>query len=203
MPERLDLVTVRVPMGTQTISWDAHKVLLTTLEQKQTAAELDKDALDHGVESNAAAIRARFEAVGASRPVELSADEKILLCMLLRYWDWQQRAWGSDVIRNELLALLAALERGDPSDSTLEHWGEGDDLGEWRWGQWGSTENSKSDDHSHCPFCNTRFSDRSEVDYDLDEGWVGHDESGYEWWVCPGCFDKLHERLGWKVEARP
>ena len=32
---------------------------------------------------------------GAPRPVELSADEKILLCMLLRYWDWQQRASGA------------------------------------------------------------------------------------------------------------
>ena len=65
-------------------------------------------------------------------------------------------------------------------------------------GSGGPAEQSKYGGHDHCPFCNTRFSDRSEVDYDVDEGWVGFDENGYERWVCAGCFEKLHERFGWR-----
>ena len=40
MPERLNRVTFTVPMGTQTISWDAREVLLAKLAQKQTEAWL-------------------------------------------------------------------------------------------------------------------------------------------------------------------
>ena len=201
VPERLDRVTVPVPMGTHTISWDARETLLAKLAQKKTVAWLEQEGLEFGVESTAAAIRARFEAVGASRPVELSADERNMLGWLLNSWPMTHEG-VSDSTRRELLALLAALGRGEPADWSVEEWeeGKGLDLGGWRWKQWGPAEQSKYGDHDHCPFCNTRFSDRSEVDYDLDEGWVGRDETGYERWVCVGCFEKLRERFGWKTE---
>ena len=100
MPERLEPVTFTVPMGTQTISWDAREVLLAKLEQKQTEAWLAKHWPELGFKSNAAAIRASIEAVGASRPVELSADETPLLCKLLKFWPMTHEG-VSDGMRTE------------------------------------------------------------------------------------------------------
>ncbi len=206
MPERLDRVTVAVPMGTHAISRAACETLVAKLEQQQTEAWLARHWPELTRESTAAAIRVRFEGVRASRPVELSAGEKRLLCVLLTYWPMTHEGVGDDT-RTELLSLLAALERGDPKPYIVEWWEEGDDNPargvssnwRWRWEQWG--ERPRYTDHLHCLFCDTRFSDRSDVDYDLAEGWCGVDEDDYQRWVCAGCFEKLRERFGWKAES--
>ena len=52
VPERLERITVNVPEGDVTISWATREVLMRLLAEDETAA----------------GIRARFKAVGASRP---------------------------------------------------------------------------------------------------------------------------------------
>jgi len=63
MPERFDRVTVNIPDGDVTISWATREVLMGLFAEDESAA----------------GIRARFEAVGASRPVDLTRDERVAL----------------------------------------------------------------------------------------------------------------------------
>ena len=86
---RLDRVRVDVAGETVEISWDERDVLL---EELAWAAETKS-------------IRVKFEAVGASRPVELDANERTRLRTALD-------DWGSDRLQPEGIARLhAALRR--------------------------------------------------------------------------------------------
>jgi hypothetical protein len=88
---RLDRVRVNVAGEVVTISWHERDVLLEEL------------AFAEGTKP----IRERFEAVGASRPVELDAEERVGLRTALD-------DWGSDRLQPEgLRHLHAALRRAD------------------------------------------------------------------------------------------
>ena len=60
MPERLDHVTIALGGGDVTLSWDARQALLARLEHVHESSSL----------------RAMFEAVGATRPVELNPAQR-------------------------------------------------------------------------------------------------------------------------------
>jgi len=93
MPERLDRVQVDLGGEIITISWDERDVLLEEL------------AFAEGTKP----IRERFEAVGASRPVELATEDRITLRTALDNW-------GSDRLQPEGIARLhAALGRAEPT----------------------------------------------------------------------------------------
>jgi hypothetical protein len=92
MPERLDRVHVDVAGEIVMITWDERDVLL---EELAWAAETKS-------------IRVKFEAVGASRPVELDAEERTRLRTALD-------EWGSDRLQPEGIARLhTALVRAEP-----------------------------------------------------------------------------------------
>jgi len=191
MPERLDRVTVLTPNGEVFLSWEERQALLAQLERTPGAAD----------------IHATFDAVGASRPVELDAGQRNTLKNLLAEWLMDDEVFDDE--RGGILDVHTALNRGEPWESTLEDWEAGDEGGRgfdsanWRWRRerWG--ERPRPSDHLHCLFCNTRFADGTQHPTDLQEGWCSLDESDYERWVCAGCFEKLHERFVWKVERSP
>jgi hypothetical protein len=86
MPERLDRITVSLNGGDLTLSWHTRQELLARLQHINTKS----------------GIRAAFGAVGASRPVELSPNQKVTL----------QRAlvdWADDGMPSELVELTDAL----------------------------------------------------------------------------------------------
>jgi hypothetical protein len=90
---RLDRVQVDVAGEIITISWDERDVLLEEL------------AFAEGTKP----IRERFEAVGASRPVELDREQRERLQAALD-------AWGSDRLQPEGIARLhAALAHAWPA----------------------------------------------------------------------------------------
>jgi hypothetical protein len=91
---RLDRVRIDVAGDIVEITWDERDVLL----QELAAAPGTK------------VIRVKFEAVGASRPVELDEGDR---SQLRRALD----DWGSDRLQPDGIARLhAALARADPSD---------------------------------------------------------------------------------------
>ncbi|HEY8777380.1 MAG TPA: hypothetical protein VIM33_13015 [Gaiellaceae bacterium] len=88
---RLDRVRVDVAGEIVEISWDERDVLL---EELAFAADTKS-------------IRVKFEAVGASRPVELDAEQRARLRTALD-------DWGSDRLQPDGIARLhAALVRAD------------------------------------------------------------------------------------------
>ena len=54
---------------------------------------------------------------------------------------------------------------------------------------------SDTNDHEHCEFCWSKF---SEYEGDLREGYVS-DVDGTEYWICPECFEDFKEMFGWAV----
>ena len=66
MPDRLDTITVALSRGDVTISWDARQALLARLQHV-----------------NMSSLRAMFEAVDATRPVELNPAQRATLLGLL------------------------------------------------------------------------------------------------------------------------
>ena len=88
---RLDRVRVNVPGETVEINWDELDMLLGKLR-----------VLD-GCET----IVQNFEAVGASRPVELDDEQRSRLRVTLELW-------GVRVLPDGLTRLLVALVRADP-----------------------------------------------------------------------------------------
>jgi hypothetical protein len=97
VPERFDSITVALNRGNVSISWDARQALMRRLLHVQEAAR----------------IRASFDAVGATRPVELTAGQKAALLKALEEW-WGE---GNDGMPIELAALHDAL-RDDLADPT-------------------------------------------------------------------------------------
>jgi hypothetical protein len=88
---RLDRVHINLAGEIVVISWDERDVLLEEL------------AFAEGTKP----IRERFEAVGASRAVELDAEQRARLRIALD-------AWGDDRLQPEGIALLhAALVRAE------------------------------------------------------------------------------------------
>lgn len=69
MPERLDRVTIATSRGDIAIPWASRDALL------QEIAHLDSKT-----------IKAAFDADGASRPVELSREDKTSLLNCLNHW---------------------------------------------------------------------------------------------------------------------
>jgi hypothetical protein len=86
MPERLDRVHVDLAGEIVMLTWDERDTLLEEL------------AFAEGTK----AIRERFEAVGASRPVELDAEQRERLRTALD-------EWGSDRLQPEGIARLHAV----------------------------------------------------------------------------------------------
>jgi hypothetical protein len=70
MPERLDTITIALSRGDITISWDTRQALLARLQHVHDSSSL----------------RAMFDAVGASRPVELNPAQRATLLGLLKEW---------------------------------------------------------------------------------------------------------------------
>jgi hypothetical protein len=91
MPDRLDRVQVAVAGEIVEISWKDRNTLLDKL---RTVASRDT-------------IVKQFEAVGASRPVELDDDQRSRLRVTLELW-------GVTVLPDGLARLLIALVRADP-----------------------------------------------------------------------------------------
>ena len=95
MPDRLDTITVALSRGDVTISWDARQALLARLQHINDSSSL----------------RAMFEAVGATRPVELNPAQRATLLGLLDEWTLEDDALPADLIglRDALSEDLADL----------------------------------------------------------------------------------------------
>jgi hypothetical protein len=91
MTSRLDRVQVDVEGEIVEISWSDRDTLLEGLERVA------------GCET----IVQKFEAVGASRPVQLDAEQRLRLRVALELW-------GISVLPDGLMRLLLALVRADP-----------------------------------------------------------------------------------------
>jgi hypothetical protein len=89
---RLDRVQVDVAGEIVEITWDERDALLEKLR---------------GVAGSDAVI-AKFEAVGASRPVELEDGERGHLRVALEFWE------GVSVLPDGIVRLLVALVQADP-----------------------------------------------------------------------------------------
>ncbi len=181
MPERLDRVTVNVPDGDVTISWATREVLMGLLTEDE----------------NAAGIRARFEAVGASRPVDLTRDERLALRDML---GWCLGNDESPELQG-LTDLYIAVNRGEPGEHIVGRFEQAGGLGSegsrWRWMHWRDRQDP-NDGPQHCFFCHTNIETGA-----VEAAWRAVDENDVEHWGCAGCFEKLHERFGWKVERPP
>jgi hypothetical protein len=70
MPERLDTITVALDRGDVTLTWETRQQLLDRLQHVHDSSNL----------------RATFEAVGATRPVELNPAQRATLLGLLDEW---------------------------------------------------------------------------------------------------------------------
>ena len=95
MPERVDHITVALSRGDVTLTWDARQALIARLQHVQDASSL----------------RAMFEAVGATRPVELNPAQRATLLGLLEEWTLEGAALPTDLIelRDALTEDLADL----------------------------------------------------------------------------------------------
>jgi hypothetical protein len=90
MPERLDHVTVAIDSGDITLTWDTRQALMRRLLQIQETARL----------------RATFDAVDATRPVELNHGQRNALLSALENWS---RDGSCERMPEELTLLRAAL----------------------------------------------------------------------------------------------
>ena len=70
MPERLDSITVALDAGPVILAWNARQALMRRLQHVQSTARL----------------RDSFDAVGASRPVELTCNQRTALLLTLEGW---------------------------------------------------------------------------------------------------------------------
>ena len=95
MPERPDTITVALSLGDITLSWDTRRALLARLQHV----------------SESSSLRAMFEAVGATRPVELNPAQRATLVGLLEKWTLEDDEVPADLIelRNKLSEDLADL----------------------------------------------------------------------------------------------
>ena len=95
MPARIDLITVKLTRGDITINWDTRQKLLARLQQV----------------SESSSLRAMFEAVGATRPVELNPAQRAALLGLLDEWTLEDEVLPADLIqiRDALTEDLADL----------------------------------------------------------------------------------------------
>jgi hypothetical protein len=103
MPERVDNVTIKLNNRTVTLPWPSRDALLEKLTH-----------VEHGT-----SIRDAFEAVGASRPVELTREQKAKLHGVIA--DWIDGLEGGvddlDEGTRELWAGLYADVYGDETGS--------------------------------------------------------------------------------------
>jgi hypothetical protein len=90
LPERLDHVAVALNGGDVTITWDTRQALMRRLQHDQETAR----------------IRASFDAVHVSRPVELNAGQRSALLRALESWS---RDESYETMPEELTLLRAAL----------------------------------------------------------------------------------------------
>ena len=97
MPDRLDQITVALSRGDVTLSWDTRQALMARLQHVQSTSNL----------------RATFEAVGATRPVELNPAQRATLLGLLDEWSLGRDT--DEAMPEELLELRNAL-RDDLAD---------------------------------------------------------------------------------------
>lgn len=70
MPERLDPVSVSLNRGEVGLSWDSRQALTARMQHVRTTAR----------------IRDAFDAVGASRSVELGSGQRTALLIVLEAW---------------------------------------------------------------------------------------------------------------------
>jgi hypothetical protein len=114
MPERLDRVTIALDARDITISWEARQALQKRLYYKDVmAGMMTRGASTDGI------LRA-FEAVGATRPVELTKGERILLLSMLRIWPHDERwAIEPDGAMPAELSLLRDALADDLHDAGL------------------------------------------------------------------------------------
>jgi hypothetical protein len=91
MPERLDRVTVPLNRGDVLLTWDARQALMRRLQSVQETFRL----------------RASFEAVGASRPVNLTGGQRTALLVVLEAWSLDLD--GHEAMPQGLYSLRDAL----------------------------------------------------------------------------------------------
>ena len=93
MPERLDRVTVALNCGSAVLTWNERDSICWLLRKRRGVGE-------------AAGIRASFDAIGASRPVELNQGQRIELLIVLEEFmhdrDVESIAPGLYELRNAL-----------------------------------------------------------------------------------------------------
>jgi len=91
MPDRLDTITVALSRGDVTISWEARQALLARLQHVNESSSL----------------RAMFEAVRATRSVELNPAQRATLLGVLDEWTLDRDTWEG--MPEALLELRNAL----------------------------------------------------------------------------------------------
>ena len=91
MPERLDCIIVALNSGPVTLTWDARQALMLRLQRVRENFRL----------------RASFDAVGASRPVELTSNQRTTLLLTLENWALDLDTF--EAISPELLELRDEL----------------------------------------------------------------------------------------------
>jgi hypothetical protein len=99
VPERLDSVAVALNRGPVILTWNARQALMRRLQHVRETAQ----------------IRASFDAVGASRPVELTGGQRTALLLTLEGWSLDldgYEAMSPELLelRNELIADLHGAE---------------------------------------------------------------------------------------------
>ena len=97
MPDRLDRVTIALSRGDIVIDWETRQALMARLLHVGTRAR----------------IRDSFQAVGATRPVELRPGQRAALLQVLD--DWSADADASARMPEELFILRDALADETPS----------------------------------------------------------------------------------------
>ena len=108
VPERLDRVTVALNGRPVILTWNARQALMRRLQHVQEVSRL----------------RASFDAVGATRPVELTGNQRTALLLTLENWalDLDKfEAISPELLelRDELIADLHSAGRGRQASSTL------------------------------------------------------------------------------------
>ena len=98
MPDRLDKVTIALSRRDIVIDWDTRQALMARLLHVKTRAR----------------IRDTFQAVGATRPVELKPGQRATLLQVLD--DWSAEGDSSAPMPEELFTLRDALDHGAGSD---------------------------------------------------------------------------------------
>jgi hypothetical protein len=94
MPERLDRVTILLKDGPVVISWDERTALLSRMGIHDPAGE---------------GTKRKFSTVGATRPVELTSDEKVWLFEYIEACARPEHELGIE-LTDGIVALRDALE---------------------------------------------------------------------------------------------